>query len=153
MRIFYGSELILIAETTFTTFFPRYYIPDEAELSTYFEREDPEKGITNSQNVAAFFARAKELGLDVQIGYGEDTGSERFNTAVYVGGKTGEVLGKYRKVSHIRSQHPEINKLTCRSIYLVLLSLLIMNPKPPTNSRSDTSFPVISALRLSALHL
>ena len=38
--------------------------------------------------------------MDVQIGYGEDTGKkgERYNTAVYVSGKTGQVLNKYRKV-------------------------------------------------------
>lgn len=46
----------------------------------------------------AFFDRARELGVDVQIGYGEDTGEGRYNTAVYVSGKTGEVLNKYRKV-------------------------------------------------------
>lgn len=91
------------AETTFTTFFPRYYIPDEAELASYFEREDPVKGVTASPNVSAFFAKAKELGLDVQIGYGEDTGTQRYNTAVYVGGKTGEVLGKYRKVCPVQA--------------------------------------------------
>ena len=89
--------LICLAETTFTTFFPRYYLPDEDELAGYFEREDG-KGIPASPNVEPFFRRVRELGLDVQIGYGEDTGKERFNTAAYVSGKTGEVLGKYRKV-------------------------------------------------------
>jgi predicted amidohydrolase len=50
--------------------------------------------------VASFFEKAKELGIDVQIGYGEDTGEKgkRYNTAVYVSGKSGEVLNKYRKV-------------------------------------------------------
>jgi predicted amidohydrolase len=89
------------AETTFTTFFPRYYIPDETELAEYFEREHP-SGITSSVNVEPFFSTAKRLGIDVQIGYGEDTGTERFNTSVYVG-RTGEVLGKYRKVGSVCS--------------------------------------------------
>lgn len=129
-----------VAETTFTTFFPRYYIPDEAELAGYFEREDPVKGITVSENVEPFFKRARELGLDVQIGYGEDTGTERFNTAVYVGGK-GDVLGKYRKVS--RSQYPSCSMLKLRSIYLARSSRLTMTRPPPTSSRSVTSCPAI----------
>ena len=55
--------------------------------------------MTEDTNVAAFFAEARRLGVDVQIGYGEDTGSEgRYNTAVYVSGKDGTVLNKYRKV-------------------------------------------------------
>ena len=55
--------------------------------------------MTEDTNVAAFFAEARRLGVDVQIGYGEDTGSEgRYNTAVYVSGKDGSVLNKYRKV-------------------------------------------------------
>ncbi|KAK4689304.1 N-carbamoyl-D-amino-acid hydrolase, partial [Tremellales sp. Uapishka_1] len=83
------------SETTFTTFFPRYYIPDEVELASYFEKGEP---VTESDNVKSFFAKAVELGVDVQIGYGEDCTAGRFNTAVYVSGKSGKVLGKYRKV-------------------------------------------------------
>ncbi|GFZ52199.1 hypothetical protein JCM24511_09972 [Saitozyma sp. JCM 24511] len=94
-----GVKLAVFPETTFTTFFPRYYIPDETELSTYFELETASTGpITRGTNVKVFFDRARELGVDVQIGYGEDTGEGRYNTAVYVSGKTGEVLNKYRKV-------------------------------------------------------
>ena len=85
------------AETTFTTFFPRYYITDEEELASYFEQE-VDGPVTQSSNVKAFFERCHALGVDVQIGYGEDTGKGRYNTAVYVSGKTGEVLNKYRKV-------------------------------------------------------
>ncbi|WRT69220.1 uncharacterized protein IL334_006204 [Kwoniella shivajii] len=93
-------NLAVFPETTFTTFFPRYYITDEDDLSSYFEKEDESIGgdITNSPNVKIFFDRSKQLGIDVQIGYGEDTGKERYNTAVYVSGKTGDVLNKYRKV-------------------------------------------------------
>ncbi len=86
------------AETTFTTFFPRYYITDEKELASYFELE-VDGPVTQSPNVKAFFRKCQALGVDVQIGYGEDTGRGRYNTAVYVSGKTGEVLSKYRKVS------------------------------------------------------
>ncbi|WWC61554.1 uncharacterized protein I303_104138 [Kwoniella dejecticola CBS 10117] len=100
-------KLVVFPETTFTTFFPRYYITDDAELASYYELETNETvPVTNTKNVKAFFDRAKELGVDVQIGYGEDTGNGRYNTAVYVGGKTGEVLNKYRKVHLPGSTEP-----------------------------------------------
>ena len=91
--------IALSAETTFTTFFPRYYIPDEAELLSFYEKDDAASGsITQSPNVKPFFDKVKEIGIDVQIGYAELTGAERYNTSVYVSGKTGEVVNKYRKV-------------------------------------------------------
>lgn len=54
--------------------------------------------ITSSANVKPFFDRAKALGLDVAIGYGEQTPTIRYNAASYVS-KDGRVLNKYRKVS------------------------------------------------------
>lgn len=66
---------------------------------SFFENEDETTGpITQSPNVKPFFEKVKECGVDVQIGYAENTGTERYNTSVYVCGKTGEVLNKYRKV-------------------------------------------------------
>ncbi|WWC70504.1 uncharacterized protein I206_104455 [Kwoniella pini CBS 10737] len=100
-------KLVVFPETTFTTFFPRYYITDDAELANYYELETAETGpVTQTVNVKAFFEKAKELGVDVQIGYGEDTGNGRYNTAVYVSGKTGDVLHKYRKVHLPGSTEP-----------------------------------------------
>lgn len=97
----YGQELNTLAETAFTTFWPRYYIEDDSELASYYEKESPDADVTTSPNVKPFFDHAKALGIDVAIGYGEDTGEEgvRYNTAAYVSGKTGNVLNKYRKVS------------------------------------------------------
>lgn len=91
-------QLVVFPETTFTTFFPRYFIPDEAELESYYEVET-ENGIVDSPNVAPFFAHAKKLGLDVSIGYAEKTPEGTpYNTASYVSGVSGKVIGKYRKV-------------------------------------------------------
>ncbi|WVQ92942.1 hypothetical protein IAU59_000003 [Kwoniella sp. CBS 9459] len=102
-----GVKLVVFPETTFTTFFPRYYIEDDNELATYYEYETEETGpVTQTRNVKEFFARAKALGVDVQIGYGEDTGVGRYNTAIYVSGVTGEVLNKYRKVHLPGSTEP-----------------------------------------------
>ncbi|KAK0435197.1 carbon-nitrogen hydrolase [Armillaria borealis] len=90
-------KLVVFPETTFTTFFPRYLIPDEKGLDSYFEVEDAETGIVNSANVKPFFDKAAELGVDVVIGYGEKAPEgTSYNTASYVSG--GRVISKYRKV-------------------------------------------------------
>ena len=85
------------AETAFTTFWPRYYIPDDSELASYYEEENEDVPITQSANVRRFFDKARELELDVAIGYGEQTRMVRYNAASYVD-KHGGVLNKYRKV-------------------------------------------------------
>lgn len=82
------------AETAFTTFWPRYFIENEDELAQYYETEP----VTKCDNVKTFFQHALTLGIDVAIGYGEDAGDRRYNTAVYVSGKDGNVLNKYRKI-------------------------------------------------------
>ncbi|KAL8280408.1 hypothetical protein RQP46_007056 [Phenoliferia psychrophenolica] len=94
-----GVQLAVFPETTFSTFFPRYFIESDAELAAYFEKE-PASGISDVQDAdtRAFFAKAKELGVDVVIGYGEETPEgERYNTASYVSSKVG-TCGKYRKI-------------------------------------------------------
>ncbi|BGP37033.1 hypothetical protein JCM10450v2_000943 [Rhodotorula kratochvilovae] len=89
-------KLAVFPETTFSTFFPRYWIEDQAEISSYFEKE-PAEGIAQCESVKAFFDRAKELDIDVAIGYGEETTEgTRYNTASYV--SAGKTVGKYRKV-------------------------------------------------------
>ncbi|KAH8117264.1 carbon-nitrogen hydrolase [Phellopilus nigrolimitatus] len=94
-----GVQLAVFPEITFTTFFPRYIISDEAELESYFERESAENGVVDSPNVARFFAHAKQLGIDVAVGYAEKTPeSVPYNTACYVSGSSGKVVSKYRKV-------------------------------------------------------
>ena len=92
-------QLVVFPETSFTTFFPRYIIRGQAELDSYFEVESHENGIADSPNVASFFAHAKKLGIDVSIGYAEKTPEGTpYNTASYVSGASGKVIGKYRKV-------------------------------------------------------
>lgn len=86
-------ELVLFPETTFTTFFPRHLLTPE-QLDEYFEHGDD---VTQSPKVKPFFDRAKELEIDVSIGFAERTSAgEQFNTCVYVSG--GQIISKYRKV-------------------------------------------------------
>ncbi|GAA5997121.1 uncharacterized protein JCM10292_006223 [Rhodotorula paludigena] len=89
-------KLAVFPETTFSTFFPRYWIEDQAEISSYFEKE-PASGIADCDSVKAFFDKAKALDIDVAIGYGEETPEgTRYNTASYV--SSGKTVGKYRKI-------------------------------------------------------
>ena len=86
-------KLVVFPETTFSTFFPRYLLEEE-ELAHYFEKE-PAEGIAHCETVKIFFDRAKELSIDVVVGYGEATTTgERYNSASYVSG--GKTVGKYR---------------------------------------------------------
>ncbi|KAI5124357.1 hypothetical protein M0805_008964 [Coniferiporia weirii] len=94
-----GVQLAVFPELAFTTFFPRYIIRDGAELDSYFERESSENGVVDSPNVDRFFSRARQLNIDVAIGYAEKTPEGvPYNTACYVSGSSGKVIGKYRKV-------------------------------------------------------
>lgn len=59
-----AAEVVLFPETTFTTFFPRYLIEDEAELQSFFEHGD----VTTAPNTKPLFDRAKELDVDISVG-------------------------------------------------------------------------------------
>lgn len=97
----HNVKLAVFPETTFTTFFPRYFIESsDPELAAFFLRE-PTSGISDvaDPSTHAFFAKAKELGVDVVIGYGEETPEgERYNAVSYISATTGTTVGKYRKV-------------------------------------------------------
>jgi predicted amidohydrolase len=86
-------KLVVFPEETFTTFFPRYLLGDE-ELATFFEKE-PTEGIANCETVKPLFDRATELGIDIHVGYGEESPTgERYNSASYV--SQGKTVGKHR---------------------------------------------------------
>lgn len=90
-----GAHVVLFPECTFTTFFPRYFFTDEAELESFFEHGD----VTTSDNTRPIFDRAKELGIDVCIGFAEATSQgDHYNTCVYYHACSGSVLSKYRKI-------------------------------------------------------
>ncbi|ODQ53098.1 N-carbamoyl-D-amino acid hydrolase [Saitoella complicata NRRL Y-17804] len=92
-----GTQLIVYPELAFTTFFPRYLIHDPTELESWYERGD----ITKNEETKALFDRAREVGVDVCVGFGESEegpGGKHFNTCVYYCAKTGSILAKYRKI-------------------------------------------------------
>lgn len=90
-----GAQIVLFPECTFTTFFPRYLITDKEELESFFEHGD----ITTADSTKGIFEKAKELGVDICIGFAEATEeNEYYNTCVYYHAKSGSVLSRYRKV-------------------------------------------------------
>jgi predicted amidohydrolase len=87
-----GAELVVFPELALTTFFPRWWIEDPAELDSYFETEMP------SPDTKPLFDEARRLGVGFHLGYAELTPQGRhYNTAVLVE-RDGAVAARYRKV-------------------------------------------------------
>ncbi len=87
-----GADLVVFTEIALTTFFPRWYAEDRAEMDHWFEREMP-----NPATQPLFdLARTRKVGF--YLGYGELTpDGHHFNTSILVDKKS-EIVGKYRKV-------------------------------------------------------
>src|SRR3954464_1245294 len=77
-----GCELVVFPELTLTTFFPRWWMTDQAEIDFFFEREMP------SNETAPLFNEAKRLALGFCLGYAElaheDGRIRRFNPSIIV---------------------------------------------------------------------
>nr|WP_321524765.1 N-carbamoyl-D-amino-acid hydrolase [uncultured Cohaesibacter sp.] len=90
-----GADLIVFPELALTTFFPRWYFEDQADVDTFFETEMP------SAETQPLFDAARKYQMGFYLGYAELTVEEgkvrHFNTTIIVD-KTGEIAGKYRKV-------------------------------------------------------
>jgi N-carbamoyl-D-amino-acid hydrolase len=85
-------DLVVFTELALTTFFPRWYMTEQAEVDAWFEREMP------SAATRPLFERARAHGIAFKLGYAELTPEgRRFNTAILVG-RDGRIVGKYRKV-------------------------------------------------------
>ncbi len=88
-------DLIVYPELALTTFFPRWFHEDVAEMDRWFEREMP------NETTRPLFDRAKGYGLGMCLGYAElteeDGRTHRYNSSILVD-KAGTAVGKYRKV-------------------------------------------------------
>lgn len=91
----HGCDLIVFPELALTTFFPRWFMGDQAEIDSFFEREMP------SNETAPLFTEAKRMNMAFALGYAEliEEGGRlrRFNTKILVD-KTGAIVSKYRKI-------------------------------------------------------
>mgnify|MGYP002629552761 CR=1 FL=1 len=90
-----GADLVVFPELALTTFFPRWFFDDQAEIDSFFETAMPNAA------TRPLFERATELGIGFYLGYAElaveDGRTRHFNTSILVD-KSGAIVGKYRKV-------------------------------------------------------
>jgi predicted amidohydrolase len=87
-----GCQLVVFPELALTSFFPRWYIEDGAELESWYETEMP------GPETKVLFEEAAGLGVGFSLGYAELTPSgERYNSQVLVAGD-GSVVATFRKV-------------------------------------------------------
>ena len=91
----HGCDLLVFPELALTTFFPRWYFEDQADIDAFYEREMP------GPDTQPLFDAARTLGIGFTLGYAElvqeDGRTHHFNTAITVD-KTGRIVGKYRKI-------------------------------------------------------
>ena len=86
------ANFIVYPELALTTFFPRYYMEDQAEVDAWFETEIPNAA------TSPLFVRADKYSMAMSFGYAEKTPKgQHFNTSIHVD-KDGKIVGKYRKV-------------------------------------------------------
>lgn len=90
-----ACDVVVFPELALTTFFPRWYMEDQDEIDSFYEREMP------GQETRVLFDEAARLGIGFYLGYAEIAVEEgrtrRFNTSILVD-KQGRIVGKYRKI-------------------------------------------------------
>src|SRR5437899_3116026 len=89
------AEVVVFPELALTTFFPRWWMTDQAEVDSFYEKEMP------NEAVQPLFDEARKLGVGFYLGYAElaveDGKARHYNTAILVD-KSGNIVGKYRSV-------------------------------------------------------
>jgi predicted amidohydrolase len=87
-----GCTLVVYPELALTTFFPRWYMEDQAEVDTWFEREMP------GPDTQPLFDRAREHGIAISFGYAELTPEGlHYNTAILTD-RNANIVAEYRKI-------------------------------------------------------
>ena len=69
-----GCNLVVFPELALTTFFPRWYMEDQAEIDTFFEREMP------GPETRPLFERARDTGIGFYLGFAEWPDSDQCNS-------------------------------------------------------------------------
>jgi len=87
-----GCDLVVYPELALTTFFPRWYMEDQAEVDQWFESEMP------NDATKPLFDAAKAANMAISFGYAERTpDGHHFNTSILTD-RNANIIGKYRKV-------------------------------------------------------
>ena len=85
-------DLVVYPELALTTFFPRWYMTDQAEVDAWFECEMPNAA------TRPLFEKAAGYKIGFYLGYAELTpDGQHFNTAILVD-PAGAIVLKYRKI-------------------------------------------------------
>ncbi|NQW01358.1 MAG: N-carbamoyl-D-amino-acid hydrolase [Rhodospirillales bacterium] len=83
--------LVVFPELALTTFFPRWYMEDQAEVDSWFEREMP------GPDTRPLFERARELRIAISFGFAELTPEgQHFNTSILTD-RDANIVARYRK--------------------------------------------------------
>jgi len=90
-----GAKFVVFPELALTTFFPRWWMTDQAEVDRFFEAQMP------GPETQPLFELARDLGIGFYLGYAElteEAGAPRhYNTSILVG-PDGRIVGRYRKI-------------------------------------------------------
>ncbi len=91
-----GAELVAFPELALTTFFPRWYFEDQADIDAFFETEMP------GPDTKRLFDEAARLGVGFCLGYAEmvtddNDVAHHYNAEILVD-RAGGIVVKYRKV-------------------------------------------------------
>ena len=87
-----NCDFVIYPELALTTFFPRWYMTEPAEVDAWFEREMPNAA------VRPLFEQAADYRIGFSFGYAELTSDgHHFNTSILID-RDGRIVGKYRKV-------------------------------------------------------
>ncbi|MBW9088914.1 N-carbamoyl-D-amino-acid hydrolase [Rhizobium wenxiniae] len=87
-----GADLVVYPELALTTFFPRWYMEDQAEIDFWFETEMPNAA------TKPLFDRARELNIAITFGYAEKTPDGHYYNTSIITDRQANIVGKYRKV-------------------------------------------------------
>ncbi len=90
-----AAQFVVFPELALSTFFPRWWMEDQAEIDRFFEKNVP------SKETRPLFDEAKKLAIGFYVGYAELAEEEgrkrRFNSSILVA-PDGAIVGKYRKI-------------------------------------------------------
>src|SRR5712675_490543 len=85
-------DFVVYPELALTTFFPRWYMTEQAEVDQWFEREMPNAA------TRPLFEKAAQYRIGFYLGFAEWTpDGHHYNTAILTD-RDGRIAGKYRKV-------------------------------------------------------
>ncbi|MGF9564649.1 N-carbamoyl-D-amino-acid hydrolase [Neorhizobium sp. JUb45] len=87
-----GADMVVYPELALTTFFPRWYMEDQAEIDFWFETEMPNAA------TQPLFDRARALNIAITFGYAEKTPDGHYYNTSIVTDRQANIVGKYRKV-------------------------------------------------------